>query len=69
VLYLSVEPLMSQVCTAVQDCGYVYAWHDRHDLFQSVGALMVLAAILLFGFSRLPRVDQELLRVTVPASP
>lgn len=67
--YLSVEPLTSRVCTAVQDCRYVYAWHDRYDLIQSVGVVLVLAAIVLFWFSRLPRVDQELLRVTVPASP
>lgn len=67
--YLSARALMSRVCTTVADCGYAYAWHDRHNLFESIGALMVLAAILLFWFSRLPRVDQELLRVTVPASP
>jgi hypothetical protein len=66
--YLSAEPLVSEVCLSVGDCHPVYTWHDNVGLFQDVGGLMIVAAILLFWFSRLPRVDQHLLRVVVPVS-
>jgi len=66
--FLSAEPLMSQVCTVVTDCHYVYAWHHKYSLFQDVGGLMVVAAVLLFWFSRLPRVNRALLRTTTLAS-
>jgi hypothetical protein len=66
--YLSAEPLVSEVCLSVSDCHPVYRWHDNFGLFQDAGGLMIVAAILLFWFSRLPRVNQHLLRVAVPVS-
>lgn len=64
--FLSAEPLMSEVCTSVTDCHYVYGWHRQYSVFQDVGGLMVAAAVLLFGFSRLPRVNRALLRTAAP---
>ena len=66
--YLSAEPLMSQVCTSVNDCHYLYGWHDHYGVFQDVGWLMAVAAILVFWFSRLPRVNRARLRTAAPAS-
>lgn len=60
--YLSFGPLTSSVCTSVSGCHYVYAAHDRYVLFQGVSGLLILSAILLFWFSRLPRIDKNWLR-------
>ena len=65
---LSVEPLMSQTCTRPGDCHYLYAWYASYDLFQTTGLFMVLAAILLFWFGRLPRVDDSMLRSATGSS-
>jgi len=67
--FLSAEPLMSEVCTAVRECHYVYGWwHRWSSVFHGVGALLLVTAVLLFWFSRLPRVNQALLRTTAPES-
>ena len=65
---LSAEPLMSQACTSVTDCHYLYWWHDHYAVFQDVGGLMAFAAVLVFWFSRLPRVNRALLQTAAPAS-
>ena len=65
---LSGAPLMSQVCTSVNHCHYLYGWHDHSGVFQGVGGLMAFAAILVFWFSRLPRVNRALIRTAAPAS-
>ena len=31
---LSAGPLMSRVCTSVNDCHYLYRWHDHYGIFQ-----------------------------------
>lgn len=62
--FLSAGPLMSQVCTSVNDCDYVYGWHHHYDVLQSAGGLLLVAAVLLFWFSRLPRVSPALMGTT-----
>jgi hypothetical protein len=64
----SPAPLMSMVCPSVSDCHYVYGWHQHYELLQNLGGLLVLTAILLFLFSRLPRLDPAKLHTAVPAS-
>jgi hypothetical protein len=66
--FLSAEPLMSRVCTSVGDCHYVYGWHNEYSRFQDVGGLVGVVAVLLFWFSRLPRVSHARLRTTAPSS-
>lgn len=60
--YLSGEPLSSMACTTVSDCHYVYAGHAQSSLIQNLALLTLLAAILLFLLSRLPRVNESALR-------
>ena len=60
--FLGTEPLMSRTCTSPSECHYLYGWHDRSDLLQNVGGLLLVAAILVFWLGRLPRVDTSLLR-------
>ncbi len=62
--FLSGDPLTSMTCSSPADCHYLYASHARYDLLQNVGLLLLVSAVLLFWFSRLPRVDQSLLTST-----
>ena len=57
--FLGGRALMSQVCTSVQDCAHVYSWHERYRDLETAGGLLLLAALVVFWASRLPRVDRR----------
>lgn len=63
--YLSVEPLNSMTCSTPADCHYVYAWHAQYNLIQNLGLLTLLAAIMLFSYSRRPRITESMLQSAI----
>ena len=66
---LASQAVMSRVCTSVEDCGYRYGWHDHHELLEGVGFWLVVTSLLVFWWSRLPRVDRDAFDKTLSTSP
>lgn len=45
---LSSEPLMSRTCASVNECWYIYAWHEHSALAGQMGLLLALGGLLVF---------------------
>ena len=52
-------------CSTPADCHYVYAWHAQYNLIQNLGLLTLLAAIMLFSYSRRPRITESMLQSAI----
>jgi hypothetical protein len=63
------QALLSQVCTSVRDCRFAYGWHHHAALLDFTGGLLLLAALLVFWASRLPRVDRRAWTGTLATTP
>jgi hypothetical protein len=61
--------LDSQVCTSVQDCRPVYGWHEHAAALDWTGGCLLLASLLVFWASRLPRVDRRAWSGTLATTP